>query len=63
MDNGGRTALLTGGTAGIRREIAQQMEAMGAHPVLAGRNPERLDKMRQTGPRRSKKTARKPIPA
>lgn len=44
-----KTVLLTGGTAGIGREIALQLRAKGAHVVLTGRNPERLAAMQVDG--------------
>lgn len=49
MDLSGKTVLLTGGTAGIGREIARQLKAKGATVVLTGRNPERLAAMRDDG--------------
>jgi len=45
----GKTVLLTGGSAGIGREIARQMKAKGAHVILTGRDPERLAAMRAEG--------------
>lgn len=45
----GKSVLLTGGSAGIGREIARQLKAKGAHVVLTGRNAERLDFMRAEG--------------
>ncbi len=45
----GKTVLLTGGSAGIGREIARQLKAKGAQVVLTGRNDERLDFMRAEG--------------
>jgi uncharacterized oxidoreductase len=45
----GKSVLLTGGSAGIGREIARQLKARGAHVVLTGRNVERLDFMRAEG--------------
>ncbi|WP_256439042.1 SDR family NAD(P)-dependent oxidoreductase [Erythrobacter sp. JK5] len=49
MDIAGKTVLLTGGSAGIGREIARQLKAKGAHVVLTGRNPERLAAMEGEG--------------
>lgn len=42
----GKTVLLTGGSAGIGRELARQMKARGAQVIVTGRNRERLDFMR-----------------
>ncbi len=47
LDN--KTILLTGGTAGIGREMALQLKAKGAKIVLTGRNPDRLAAMRDHG--------------
>ncbi|GAB5512109.1 MAG: SDR family oxidoreductase [Hyphomicrobiales bacterium] len=44
-----KVVLLTGGTAGIGREIARQMKAKGAKVTLTGRNPARLTAMREEG--------------
>ncbi len=44
-----KKVLLTGGSAGIGREIAQQLKAKGAHVMLTGRNVARLDEMRAMG--------------
>ncbi len=49
MDLSGKTVLLTGGSAGIGREIALQLKAKGAQVVLTGRNPERLSAMEADG--------------
>ena len=42
MDLQGKHVLLTGGSAGIGREIARQLKAKGAKVLLTGRDPERL---------------------
>ncbi len=49
MELNGKTILLTGGSAGIGREMARQLKAKGAHVVLTGRNPERLRAMADEG--------------
>ncbi|MBA3864410.1 MAG: short-chain dehydrogenase [Erythrobacter sp.] len=49
MDVTGKTVLLTGGSAGIGREMALQLKAMGASVILTGRDPERLGAMRSEG--------------
>ncbi|MHA7818068.1 MAG: SDR family oxidoreductase [Erythrobacter sp.] len=49
MKIGGKTVLLTGGSAGIGREIARQLSEKGAQVTLTGRNPERLEAMRKEG--------------
>ena len=49
MDIRGKTVLLTGGSAGIGRELARQMKAGGAHVIVTGRNRERLDFIRAEG--------------
>lgn len=49
MNLSGKTALLTGGTNGIGRELAFQLKAKGCEPVLTGRNPERVAAMRAEG--------------
>ena len=49
MNPAGKTVLLTGGSAGIGREIARQLQAKGAQVVLTGRDPERLDAMAGEG--------------
>jgi uncharacterized oxidoreductase len=45
----GKTVLLTGGSAGIGREIARQLQTKGASVVLTGRDPARLEAMRGEG--------------
>jgi uncharacterized oxidoreductase len=45
----GKTVLLTGGSAGIGREIARQLKAKGAAVILTGRDPARLDAMAAEG--------------
>jgi uncharacterized oxidoreductase len=49
MELSRKTVLLTGGSAGIGREIALQLKAKGALVVLTGRDPGRLDAMRAEG--------------
>jgi uncharacterized oxidoreductase len=49
MDVNGKTVLLTGGSAGIGREIARQLKAKGAKVVLTGRDPARLEAMGAEG--------------
>ena len=49
MDVNGKTVLLTGGSAGIGREIARQLKAKGAGVILTGRDPERLAAMEAEG--------------
>lgn len=49
MDVNGKTVLLTGGSAGIGREIARQLQAKGAGVILTGRDPARLEAMRAEG--------------
>lgn len=49
MDVSGKVVLLTGGSAGIGREIARQLKAKGAAVILTGRDPARLDAMRAEG--------------
>ena len=49
MQISGKTILLTGGSAGIGREMAWQLKAKGATVVVTGRNEERLDAMRKDG--------------
>lgn len=49
MDIRGKTVLLTGGSAGIGRELARQMKAKGARVIVTGRNRERLEFMRAEG--------------
>lgn len=49
MDVNGKTVLLTGGSAGIGREIARQLKSKGASVILTGRDPERLAAMEGEG--------------
>lgn len=49
MDVNGKTVLLTGGSAGIGREIARQLKAKGAKVLLTGRDPARLSVMQGEG--------------
>jgi len=49
MDVNGKTVLLTGGSAGIGREIARQLKAKGGHVLLTGRDPARLAAMAAEG--------------
>lgn len=49
MDINAKTVLLTGGSAGIGREIARQLKAKGAVVVLTGRDPARLAAMEAEG--------------
>lgn len=49
MELAGKTALLTGGSAGIGQELARQLKAKGALVVITGRNEERLEAMRKEG--------------
>jgi uncharacterized oxidoreductase len=49
MDVAGKSVLLTGGSAGIGRELARQLKAKGANVVVTGRNRDRLDFMRAEG--------------
>lgn len=49
MDVTGKTVLLTGGSAGIGREIARQLKAKGASVILTGRDPARLAAMEGEG--------------
>jgi uncharacterized oxidoreductase len=49
MNVNGKSVLLTGGSAGIGREIARQLKAKGAQVILTGRDPARLDAMRAEG--------------
>lgn len=49
MNVAGKHVLLTGGSAGIGREIARQLKAKGAEVILTGRDPARLEAMAQEG--------------
>lgn len=49
MDVNGKVVLLTGGSAGIGREIARQLKAKGARVLLTGRDPARLAAMAGEG--------------
>lgn len=49
MDVNGKAVLLTGGSAGIGREIARQLKAKGAKVLLTGRDPARLVAMEAEG--------------
>ncbi len=49
MELANKHILLTGGTAGIGREMARQLKEQGANVTLTGRNPERLQAMRDEG--------------
>lgn len=49
MDVNGKSVLLTGGSAGIGREIARQLKAKGARVLLTGRDPARLAAMESEG--------------
>lgn len=49
MDVSGKTILLTGGTAGIGRQMADQLRAKGATVVTTGRSAERLAEVRAAG--------------
>lgn len=49
MDIAGKAVLLTGGSAGIGRELARLMKAKGARVAITGRNRERLAQMREEG--------------
>lgn len=49
MDIKGKTVLLTGGTAGIGRALAQQLRDAGASVIVIGRNADRLETMRGEG--------------
>ncbi|QTD54777.1 SDR family oxidoreductase [Parasphingorhabdus cellanae] len=49
MDISDKIVLLTGGSAGIGREMARQLREKGARVTLTGRNPERLSTMREEG--------------
>lgn len=49
MEVNGKSVLLTGGSAGIGREIALQLRAKGALVTVTGRDPDRLAAMRAEG--------------
>lgn len=49
MDIAGKHILLTGGSAGIGRELAGQLRRLGAEVTITGRNPERLEAARGDG--------------
>ncbi len=49
MNLKGKAVLLTGGTDGIGREMARQMQAKGATVTVTGRNPERIATMQKEG--------------
>jgi uncharacterized oxidoreductase len=49
MNVNGKNVLLTGGSAGIGREIARQLKAKGAKVLLTGRDPVRLAAMEAEG--------------
>lgn len=49
MELTGKVVLLTGGSAGIGREMAWQLKARGAVVVVTGRDEKRLDAMRNDG--------------
>lgn len=49
MELAGKTVLLTGGSAGIGREIARILQAKDAKATITGRNRERLAAMRDEG--------------
>lgn len=49
MEIAGKTVLLTGGTAGIGRELALQLRDAGAKVVVTGRNPDRIAAMQKDG--------------
>lgn len=49
MDISGKIILLTGGTAGIGKEMAHQLRSKGAIVVVTGRNPQRLEAMAAAG--------------
>jgi citronellol/citronellal dehydrogenase len=43
----GRTVIVTGGGSGIGRCTAHELAALGASVALVGRNPEKLEKVRE----------------
>lgn len=49
MDVRGRLVLVTGGSDGIGRELALQLQAIGAQVIVTGRSPERLAAMGKAG--------------
>lgn len=49
MDMSAKTILLTGGTNGIGRALAQQLKDKGAQVVVTGRSAARLEDMRNEG--------------
>lgn len=49
MQLNGKTAIVTGGTDGIGREIAVAMRSRGAQVIVVGRNPDRLEASRAAG--------------
>lgn len=49
MDVNGKTVLLTGGSAGIGREMARQLKSRGAKVILTGRDPARLEAIKGEG--------------
>ncbi len=49
MELRGQTALVTGGSDGIGREIALQLQGLGAEVIVTGRSPEKLQAMAALG--------------
>jgi uncharacterized oxidoreductase len=49
MQIAGKTVLVTGGTDGIGRQLALQLQALGADVVITGRDPGRLERARGEG--------------